>query len=304
MQAIRRDVKRRGQAAGLDDSGTVRDVLRILGQLASSVALVFAAEALLGTTYVAGFLSGFGVSLTTIRLDPGSAVVSALIPSIYLAPAALVAFGYVFSVAVGLAAPDDEEARSRRLGRQGFRAKYLDEELTEGVGYALVAAVVSVAVLAGTLFLLNLPRSPEVFLLNVIAPAALSVVLIFPAHWIVTGTTFGPGTRVWWATLGIIVWGIVGTIVTYLLGTAVARQYSDELRSSAPLGQQVTLRDAIQTLPASGLPTSLGGTTYDAVVLLFRDEQAWLFAIRDANAPRGYRTVLIPAIQVVAYTQQ
>ena len=94
-------------------------MLRILGQLASSVALVFAAEALLGTTYLAGFLSGFGVSLSTIRVDPGTAVLTALVPSIYLAPAGLVAFGYVFSVAVGLAAPDDLGSRVQ-LARKGI----------------------------------------------------------------------------------------------------------------------------------------------------------------------------------------
>jgi hypothetical protein len=300
-------------------------MLRILGQLASTVALLFAAAALIGTTYLAGYLGGFGVSLTTIRLDPGTAVITALVPVIYLAPALLVGFGYVFSVAVGLAAQDEEDERAGRRRRgwrraapvdqpaprrarfgarlRGFQQRWFDEPLVEGVGFALVAAAVSVAVLDGTLTLLNLPRTPDVLLLNVIVPATAAVLGIFPAHWIVNSPRFGPHTRVWWATLGIIVWAILAVIVTYVLGAEVARQYTDQLTSpTATLPTRVTIRDTVPGLNPSGAATPLGATTYDNVVLLFRDEQAWLFAVREPTAPRGYHAILVPAIQVIAVT--
>src|SRR5690349_16064874 len=123
-------------------------MLRILGQLASTVALLFAAAALIGTAYLAGYLGGVGVSLTTVRLDPGTAVITALVPTIYLLPALLVVFGYVFSVAVGLAGVDAPAGPGRRPGRPSFRQRWFDEALLEGVGFALIAAVLSVGVLA------------------------------------------------------------------------------------------------------------------------------------------------------------
>jgi hypothetical protein len=277
-------------------------MLRILGQLASTVALLFAAAALIGTTYLAGYLGGFGVSLTTIRLDPGTAVITALVPTVYLLPAMLVAFGYVFSVAVGLAAADVPVAGSA-AGRPTFRQRWFDEALLEGVGFALIAAVISVGFLAATLLLLNLPRSPDVLLVNVILPAIVAVLGIFPAHWIVNSPRFEAETRVWWSMLGIIVWAVLVAVVTYILGAAVARQYTDQL--SSPVSQpraRVEIRDALPGLAPSGSPTALGAVTYDGVVLLFRDEQAWLFAVGDPGAPRGFRTILVPTIQMIGVT--
>ena len=158
-------------------------------------------------------------------------------------------------------------------------------------------------ILAGTLVLLNLPRSPAVIFVNVVLPATAAVIGIFPAHWIVNSPRFHASTRVWWATLGIILWAIIGVIVTYVLGAEVARQFTDTLTSpAANLPTSVTIRDAIPGLAPVGAATPLGATTYQGVVLLFRDEQAWLFAIREPSAPRGFRTVLVPAIQVIAVT--
>jgi hypothetical protein len=277
-------------------------MLRILGQLASTVALLFAAAALIGTTYLAGYLGGFGVSLTTVRLDPGTAVLTALVPTVYLLPAMLVAFGYVFSVAVGLAAADEATGAEDRPRPRTFRQRWFDEALLEGVGFALIAAVISVGILAGTLILLNLPRSPDVIVVNVIVPALAAVLGIFPARWIATSSRFAPTTRVWWSMLGIIVWAILIAIVTYILGAEVARQYTDQLASASPGATRVTIRDALPGLTPSGPASPLGAVSYDSVVLLFRDEQAWLFAVRDTTAPRGYRAILVPAIQVIGVT--
>ncbi len=297
-------------------------MLRVLGQLASTVALLFGAASLLGTTYLAGYLGGFGVSLTTVRLDPGTAVVTALVPAIYLLPALLIGFGYVFSVAVGLAASDTNsplierprhirsadgadavvrETVGVRWGR--IQRRWFDEALMEGVGFAMIAAVISVGILAGTLLLLNLPRSLDVLLINVVVPAGAAVLGIFPSHWIVNSPRFRASTRIWWATLGIILWAIMGVIVTYVLVAEVARQYTDELTSpTTAIQTQVVIRDTVPGLAPAAGATGLGARTYDSVILLFRDEQAWLFAVRDPGAPRGFRTVLVPAIQVIGVT--
>lgn len=175
----------------------------------------------------------------------------------------------------------------------------------EGIGFALLAAVASVGILAGVLLMLNLPRSSDVLLVNIIAPALAAVVGIFPAHWIVNSPRFRPHTRVWWATLGIIIWAIIIAIVTYILGAQVARQSTDAL--SAPtttIATQLIVCDSLPGFAPIGRSASggTGPTTYDSAVLLFRDEQAWLIAVRDPAPPRGFRTMLVPTVEVIAVT--
>jgi predicted metal-dependent hydrolase len=288
-------------------------VLRTLGQLASTVALLFGAEALVGTAFVGGMLSGFRLSVTSVRLDPATAVLNALVPSLYLIPAALVLFGYLFAVAVGFVpARDPNDAasrRNRRLGRERpFRSaaeilneledEFLNPTLLRGLLAAVIAAVISVLLLLAALHLLNLPRTPETLLINVLVPVAAVIVGILPARWVQTRRAFRTGTRVWWAALAILVYGGIAVAATYVLGAAVARQSTDLLASGAPLTSSVTLREPVTGLAAAR--TSLEDNTYGGAVLVFRDDQAWLFAVRDGAG--GFRTWLVPAPQVLAFS--
>ncbi len=294
-------------------------MLRILGQLASSVALVFGAEGFLGVIFIAGFLAAFGVSLPTVRIDALTAVTSALVPTIYLAPAALVLFGYVFAVAVGLVRADAPDRHTRRppvaaagepaesLGGSGpglgarigtWREQYLDAPLLRGVGYSLVVGLVAFAILLLTVNLLNLPRDPQTLLITAIMPEAVALLTIFPAHWVIADPRFDRPTAVWWIALATIVLTGVASVSSYVLGAQVAGTHTAELMSPADLGTTITIRDAIPGLTPAGPSTPLGATTYANIVLVFRDDQAWLFAAR--NAPGEFRTYLVPAIQVVA----
>ena len=288
-------------------------MLRTLGQLASTVALLFGAEALVGTAFVGGLLSGFRLSVTSVRLDPATAVLNALVPSLYLTPAALVLFGYLFAVAVGFVPPrnrDDEGSRrNRRIGHpRRFRSaalildeledEVLDRTLIRGVIAAVIAAVISVLLLLSALHLLNLPRTPETLLVNVLVPVVAVIVGILPARWIQTRRAFRTGTRVWWAALAILIYGGVAVAVTYVLGAAVARQSTDVLVSSVPLTSSVTLREPVTGLAKARL--SLEDNTYVGAVLVFRDDQAWLFAVRDGAG--GFKTWLVPAPQVLAFS--